>query len=146
MTQKESIRDIILHQKKHDFVKDVLLNEQEREKISIIPKESNDLVNHRILLYRSYRHLTLGLSCAGLLAVMVCLLSLKSIKGNVNTIESKGKGGVAVAYVMGGLSLLGVVSGAVSGAINLRESMASHVIHKAYLKEQIKRQNQREKE
>lgn len=53
MTQKESIRDIILHQKKHDFVKNVLLNEQEREKISTLPKESNDLVNHWTLFYRS---------------------------------------------------------------------------------------------
>ncbi len=146
MTQKESIRDIILHQKKHDFVKNVLLNEQERETISTITKESNDLVNHWTSFYRSYRHLTLGVSCGGFLVAMACLLSLNSIKGDVNKIESKGKEGVAVACVMSGLGLLGVVSGAVSGAVNLRESMASHVIHKAYLKEQIKRQNQREKE
>lgn len=77
---------------------------------------------------------------------MACLLSLNLIKGDVNKIKSKGKEGVAAACVLGGLGLLGAVSGAVSGAINLRESMASHVIHKAYLKEQIKRQNQREKE
>ena len=142
MSQQESIRNIILHQKKHDIVKNVILNEQERETISTIPKNSNELVDHWVSFYRSYRCITLGMSGMGFAVLMASLLSLGSFKEKVAKNEMEKKNAIAAACVMCCIGCMG----AMAGGSYLRETVASHVVYKAYRQEQIKRQIQREKE
>lgn len=142
MSEHESIRDIVLHQKKHNIVKNVILNEREQETISVLPKESDDLVEHWAQFHWEYRYVSLMLSGMCFAVAMMSAVVVGMLKEKTQKNEMKKENALTLLCVVGGVGLIGTVG----GLINLREAAASQIIYKNYYKEYLKRQVQREKE